>query len=210
MLKLKGLLFPLVLFYGCASGTVSREATLLSGLHQYQGDMQRVGGQESRWPERQRAAGDLKLVITGTVGASSEFYRLVDLDLRKREFILTMHETSLGADRVKEMKEELVHMDEEIAALKPVVKTQLTAIWQRGPEPQVENVATLGMLGIALDDFSSSAPHGPDAPSTKVGQYVVTDLGSFATVRTPKGQSYQCILFGSSEDGAGIRCEPMK
>jgi hypothetical protein len=211
MLKLKHfLLLPLAIFYGCASATVSREATLLTGLNQYHGEMQRVAGETSRWPDRQRAANDLKMIITGTVGASSEFYRLVDLDLRKREFLITMRETSLRDDRLKEMKEELVRMDEEIAALKPVVKTQLTAIWRHEPEPQVENIATLGLLGIAVDGFSAPTTRAVDAPSTKVGQYLVTDLGSFATVRTPKGQSYRCNLFGSAEGGAGIQCEQAK
>jgi hypothetical protein len=135
---------------------------------------------------------------------------LVDLDLRKREFIAAMRDTSLRDDRLREMKEELAHMDEEIAALKPVVKTQLVAIWQHEPEPHVENIATLGLLGIAIDGFSSSTSRGVEAPSTKVGQYLVTDLGSFATVLAPKGQSYHCNLFGNIEDGAGIRCEPAK
>ena len=59
----------------------------------------------ARWPERQRAGGTLKTTITATVGGSPEFYRLVDLDIRKREFIVTMRETSVRPDRVKEMNE---------------------------------------------------------------------------------------------------------
>jgi hypothetical protein len=211
-MKLKFVLLSLALFfYGCGSGTLSREATLLSGLNQYYGDMQRTGGQTSRWPDRQRAAGELKAIITGTVGASPEFYRLVDLDLRKREFTVTMRENTLTADRLKEMKEELARMDEEIAALKPAVKTQLTAISQYATAAQMDNIAALGLLGIALDGFSSSgAARGLESPSTKVGQYLVTDLGSFATVRSPEGQSFRCNLFGNSEEGASVRCEPLK
>ena len=205
------LLLSLTVLYGCASGTLSREATLLSGLHQYQGDMLRAGGQTSRWPDRQRAAGELKAIITGTVGASSEFYRLVDLDLRKREFTVTMRENTLPADRLKEMKEELVRMEEEIAALKPVVKTQLMAMAQYATAAQMDSIAALGLLGIALDGFSSSgAARGLEGPSTKVGQYLVTDLGSFATVRAPQGQTFRCNLFGNTEDGAGMRCEPLQ
>ncbi len=212
MMKLRYVfLLPLAVLYSCASGTLSREATLLTGLHQYQGDMLRAGGQTSRWPDRQRAAGELKTLITGTVGASSEFYRLVDLDLRKREFTVTMRENTLPADRLKEMKEELVRMEEEIAALKPAVKTQLTAISQYAQAAQIDGIATLGLLGIALDGFSSSgAARGLDGPSTKVGQYLVTDLGLFATVRSPEGQSFRCNLFGNPEEGAGIHCEPLK
>jgi hypothetical protein len=212
MMKLKCLLLSsLAVFAGCASGTLSREATLLSGLNQYQGDMLRAGGQTSRWPDRQRAAGELKAIITGMVGASSEFYRLVDLDLRKREFTVTMRENTLPADRLKEMKEELVQMEEEIAALRPVVKTQLMAIAQYATAAQMDNIAALGLLGIALDGFSSSgAARGLEGPSTKVGQYLVTDLGSFATVRSPQGQTFRCNLFGNTEEGAGMRCEPLK
>jgi hypothetical protein len=196
---------------GCATGTASRGGTLLAGLNQYQGEMQLIGNQLSRWPERQQAAGTLKTVITGTVGASPEFYRLVDLDLRKREFTVTMREDNLRPDRVKEMKDELVSMDEEVAALKPVIKTQLSALTLHEPGEQIDNVATLGMLGIALDGFSSSgAGRGSEAPSTKVGQYVVTDLGGFSTVRAPDGKMFRCGLFGNYENGGGVKCEPAK
>jgi hypothetical protein len=122
-----------------------------------------------------------------------------------------MRENILPADRLKEMKEELVRIEEEIAALKPAVKTQLTAISQYAPAAPIDGIATLGLLGIALDSFSSSgAARGLEGPSTKVGQYLVTDLGSFATVRSPEGQSFRCNLFGNTEEGAGIRCEPLK
>ena len=97
----------------------------MSGLTQYQGEMQRIGSSASRWPERQRVGGALKTTITTTVGGSAEFYRLVDLDIRKREFIVTMRETSVRPDRIKEMNDELAQMNDEIEALKPVVRTQL-------------------------------------------------------------------------------------
>ena len=212
MMKSKFLwLLSLAAFYGCANGTLSREATLLSGLNQYQGDMVRAGGQTSRWPDRQRAAGELKTIITGTLGPSSEFYRLVDLDLRKREFTVTLRENTLAAERRKEMQEELVRMDEEIAALKPVVKSQLTAFLQYATAAQMDNIAALGLLGIALDGFSSSgAARGLASPTTQVGQYLVTDLGSFATVRVPEGQTFRCNLFGNTEEGAGMRCDALK
>jgi hypothetical protein len=193
--------------WGCATQNISRGATLLSGVNQYHGEMQRVGSQLGRWPERQQAATMLKGVITGTLGSSAEFYRLVDLDLRKREFVLTMRETNVGADRLKEMKQELAQMDDEIAALKPVIKTQLNAVKIADQPAEIESVATLGLLGIAVDGFSATGGRGLEAPSTKVAEYVITDLGSFATVRTPKGQVYRCTLFGQIEDGVSIRCE---
>ena len=128
MMKLSiALLFAVGGLAGCSTPNISRSGTLLSGLTQYHGDMQSLSS-VSRWPERQRAAGSLKTIITGTVGASPEFYRLVDLDLRKREFTVTMRDSNLRPDRLREMQDELVAMDEEIAALKPVVKTQLSAV----------------------------------------------------------------------------------
>jgi len=195
---------------GCSAPNVSRSGTLLSGMTQYQGDMQAINA-SSRWPERQRAAGTLKTVILGTVGASPELYRLVDLDLRKREFIATMRDTNLRPDRLREMQDELVFMEDEIAALKPVVKTQLMTVASHEHGDPIENAATLGLLGMAIDNFSATGrPPGPDAPSTRVGQFLVTDLGTFSTVRTPEGKSYRCNVFNVPEEGGGIRCESVR
>jgi hypothetical protein len=211
MMKLSfALLLVAAAFSGCSTPNVSRSGTLLSGLTQYQGDMQAINS-SSRWPERQRSAGTLKTVILGTVGASPEFYRLVDLDLRKREFIATMRDTNVRPDRLREMQDELVAMDEEIAALKPVVKTQLTAVARHELGNPIENAATLGLLGMAVDSFSAGGgPRGPDAPSARVGQFLVTDLGTFSTVRTPEGQSYRCNVFSVPEEGGGITCQPLR
>ena len=204
------LLLVLFAFSGCSTPNVSRSGTLLSGLTQYHGDIQSVNS-ASRWPERQRVAGTLKTVILGTVGASPEFYRLVDLDLRKREFVATMRDTNLRPDRLREMQDEMVFMDDEIAALKPVIKTQLMAVASHERRDRIENAATLGLLGIAVDSFSAGAgPPNPEAPSTRVGQYLVTDLGTFSTVRTPEGHSYRCNIFSVPEAGGGITCEPVR
>src|SRR5215213_1872619 len=192
MKSILALLLLAFAFSGCSTPNVSRSGTLLSSLTDYQLNMQSISS-SSRWPERQRVAGTLKTVITGTVGASPEFYRLVELDLRKREFTATMRDTNLRPDRLREMQDELVVMDEEIAALKPVVKTQLTAVASHSPGDPIENAATLGLLGMAVDNFSvTGRARGPEAPSTRVGQFLVTDLGTFSTVRTPEGQSYRC------------------
>ncbi len=195
---------------GCSTAALTPGATLLSGLSQYQGEMQGLGGSTARWPERQRAGGTLKLIITATVGGSAEFYRLVDLDVRKREFIITMRETSVRADRITEMKDELSRMNDEIAALKPVVRTQLAALRvQSDREQRVEEAATRGLLSLALDSFATNGSRrGLETPSTKVGQFVVTDLGAFSTVRAPDGQIFRCVIFGVAEDGAGIKCDP--
>jgi hypothetical protein len=212
MTNIKPILFLLIISAaGCSSGAYSRGATLLLGLQHYQGEMQRVGNSTSRWPERQQLGGQLKTVITATVGGSAEFYRLVDLDVRKREFTITMRETSLRPDRLQEMKDELVKMNEEVAALKPIIRAQTAALpVQREADKRVEGVATVGLLNLALDAFSSNRASGLEAPSTKVDQYVVTDLASFSTVRTPEGQTFRCTLFRMPDEGAGIKCDPIK
>ncbi|MGZ8480161.1 MAG: hypothetical protein ACXW6K_19635, partial [Candidatus Binatia bacterium] len=60
------LLFAVAGLAGCSTPNISRSGTLLSGLTQYHADMQSLNG-VSRWPERQRAVGSLKTIITGTV-----------------------------------------------------------------------------------------------------------------------------------------------
>ena len=210
MMKFGFVLALLIGWSGCATQNVTRSGTLLSSLTQYHSDMQSLAS-SSRWPERQRSAGALKTVITGTVGASPEFYRLVDLDLRKREFNAAMRDTNIKSDRLREMEEELAAMDDEIAALKPVVKTQLTAVASHEPGDRIENAAALGLLGLAVDNFSAGAARrGGEAPSTKVGPYLITDLGSFSTVRTPEGQSHRCTVFSLPESGGGVRCEAVR
>lgn len=205
------LLFTILALWGCSTAKVSRGGMLLFELNQYQSDLQHAGNQSSNWAARQQAAGEFKTVITGLVGASPEFYRLVDLDLRKREFIITLRETNVRPERKKEMQDELAQMDDEIAALRPVVKTQLSALWLHDQPDGIDAIATLGLLGIALDGFSTSASNrGLESPSTRVGQYVVTDFGSFATVRAASGQTFSCNIFGNLDDGAGVRCEPGK
>lgn len=184
----------------------------MSGLTQYQGEMRIVGSAPSRWPERQRLGGTLKTIITTTVGGSTEFYRLVDLDIRKREFTITLRETSVQPDRVKEMNDELAQMNDEIAALKPVIRTQLAALRVQGePNQRIEEAATRGLLSLALDGFSSNGgARGFEAPSTKVDQFLITDHGAFSTVRAPDGQTFRCLLFGIAEGGAGMKCDPIK
>ncbi len=201
----------LSLLCGCSTGSFTPGATLLSGITQYRSEMQRIGNSPERWPERQRTGGTLKTVVSATVGGSGEFFRLVDLDVKKREFTITMRDGSVRADRMQEMKDELIKMDEEIASLKPVVRSQLAVLPLRGEaQQQVESVATLGLLNLAVDGFSSGSPRGLDAPSTQVDQYLVTDLGSFATVRGPDGQTHRCSIYDVPDEGAGIRCETVK
>jgi hypothetical protein len=102
-------------------------------------------------------------------------------------------------------------MSEEIAALKAIVRAQIAAIpFQEDAQQRVEGAATRGWLTLALDRFSANAARGIDAPSTKVDQYVVMDLGSFATVRAPDGQTFRCTVSSVPEEGAWIKCDPIK
>jgi hypothetical protein len=197
--------------FGCSTGSLTPGATLLLGLNQYQGELQRIGNAPERWPERQKAANALKFVIITTVGSSTEFNRLIDLDMRTREFLITIREGSVRTDRLQEMRNELIKMDEEVAALKPVVRLQVGTVpsWGEGQQ-RVESAATSGLLALAVDNFSSAGGRGLGAPSTNVDQYLITDLGSFSTARAPDGQTFRCSLFGVVEDGAGMRCEPVR
>ena len=202
MMKLNiALLLAVAWLAGCSStANISRSGTLLSGMTQYQGDMQSLNN-VSRWPERQRAAGSLKTIITRTVGASPEFYRLVDLDLRKREFTVTMRETNLRPDRLREMQDELVAMDEEIAALKPVVKTQLSAVANHEQGDHIENAATLGLLGMAVDSFSAARfPWRPGTvhPSRSISRHRFGHVFDCAHIRWPllSLRCFQCARRG--------------
>lgn len=196
--------------WGCATAQVSPGPTLLSGIQRYEDNMKSIGSSGSRWPERQRAGGALKTVITGTVGGSREFYRLVDLDIKRREYLIAMRETSLRADRLQEMNDELVKMNEETNRLKPIVKAQMAAFPLPQDAQRVEGIAAQGLLSLALDSFSNDGARESDKPSTKIDGHVVTDQGTFSTVRSPEGQTYRCSLYGAGEEGAGMRCEPVK
>ena len=195
--------------WSCSTAAVSRGGTLLYGVKDYRSNLQRAGNEVARWPERQQAANEFKQVINGLVGSSPEFYRFVDLDLRRREFMITLRETNVSPERMKEMQDQLEQMNEEIAALKPVVKSQLSAQLLHEESEGIEAIATVGLLGIALDEFSpSGSSRGLTPPSTKVGQHRVTDFGSFASVRAADGALFRCHAFGNLDTGAGVACEP--
>ena len=195
---------------GCvAAANLTPGATLLAGMQQYQEEMQSLAGSPTRWPERQQAAGALKTVALTALGGSREFLRMIDLDLRKREFDVTIRETNVRADRLQEMKDEIVKMNEEIASLKPIVKAQMSTVAIPGDGQQrIESIATRGLLELALDDFSANGARRERL--TEVDHHVVTDLGTFAIVRAPDGRTFRCIAFNVPEEGGGIRCEAIK
>src|SRR5262245_29302993 len=212
MLRISLLLFvALAGLSACSTPNASRAGALLYGMNQYVNDIQYASSRPTNWPARQQTANEFKSVVTFTLGVSPEFYRLVDLDLRKREFMITLRDTNVGPERLAEMKDELVQIDDEIAALKPVIKTQLAAQSLHEQSEDINTIATLGLLGIALDGFSGKATNrGAESPSTKVGQYLVTDFGSFATVRAASGSNFRCAINGNPNYGAEVRCEPGK
>ena len=79
-------------------------------------------------------------------------------------------------------------------------RTQLAALQLRvETEDAVEDAATRGLISLALDGFSANGRRrGGEATTTKVGRFVVTDMGSFAVVRAADGQAFRCHRFAAS------------
>lgn len=187
------------------------------GLNGYRDEMERLESRPERWFDRQRAGDSLKKTYLVTFGGSREFNRMVDLDVRRREFIITLRASSVNPERVKEMKEELVRINKDVDSLKETVKRQtVNAELRSQQEPQqLENIAAIGLVNMAIDSFASmnvasgNLASGLNPPSTRVGPYVVNDSGGlFSTVTTPRGQIYRCATLLISDTGAGIQCEP--
>ncbi|MGH8544283.1 MAG: hypothetical protein ACREX3_11785 [Gammaproteobacteria bacterium] len=201
----------LLMLLGCAPANVSPGMTFLAGLNHYQVEMARLESRPDRWFDRQRLGESLKQTHLVTMGGSREFNRLIDLDVRRREFVIALRDPSLRPDRAKEIRAELPAMQRNMDDLKGVIKRQLSAAELRAHEqPQViETVAAIGLLHLGLDGFSGSNSFAyPSVRAVKVGQYLVTDHGNVTTVRTPEGQTYRCALILVQDEGAGIRCEP--
>ena len=207
----KKLLSILALICGCATGSVSPGMTLLAGINHYQEEMEVFGMRSERWPERQRMGDFLKLTFAAALGGLAEFNRLVEIDQRKREFLIALRDSPLSPERVREMREELVRMNQEMSGLKAAVKRQIAAIplAAEDAKQRIEGIATIGLLTLAIDDFSAARdPNVPPAQETKVGPYLVTSLVNAASVRTPEGQNYRCSTFVVEDQGVGINCEP--
>jgi hypothetical protein len=213
MLKLKLALFlsSLVLF-GCSTANTNPGATFLVGLNGYQEEMERLEGRPERWFDRQRAGDSLKKTYLVTFGGSREFNRMVDLDVKRREFLITLRDSSVKLDRVREMKDEIAVMNKDMDALKEIVKGQAANVELRAQQQpqQVETFAIVGLVNMAIDSFASmTIPGGPNPSSTKVGRYTVSDFGDLrSAVTTPEGQTFRCTTLVYPEAGAGIKCEP--
>lgn len=183
--------------------------TFLVGLNGYQAEMEKLEEHPGRWFDRQRAGDALKNTYRRTMGDSREFNKLVDLDVKRREFLITLRELAVKPDRAKEMKEELVVMNSDVDDLKEAVRVQVSNTELRAQPPQqVETIATIGLLNIAIDSFSATPHPAPNPRSTKVGSYLVSDFDdSFTMVRTPEGQTYRCATLVIPETGAKIKCD---
>ena len=199
----------LAVMAACTSTVISPGATFLTGLNDYQDEMDRLSGSLERWPDRQRAAESIKTTYIAAMGGSKEFNRLVDLDLRRREFLITLRLETVTPEREKEMKAELMRIHEQMEELKRIVKGQIARVESRDPaQPGViETVAILGLLDLALDSFVVPIPpKEPPAMSTRVGAYLVTDEGDLSTVRAPDGQIFRCRTTVIPDSGASIKC----
>ena len=203
-------LFFLMILSACSSKTTSPGMTLLTGLNGYHDEMERLGGQEARWPERQKVGNTIRTTFLMTMGGSKEFNRLVELDVKRREYLIALRANSLRPDRAAEVKQELVGIDADIDALTTVVKGQVAArsISQPAAQPQqvIEGVATIGLLTMAIDNFSQSLAPDLSLPTVKVGGYTVTDQKNITIVKTPEGQIFYCTTVLVQEEGAGINC----
>jgi len=213
MLKLKQSLYlSFLVLFGCSTANTSPGATFFVGLNGYQDEMEKLEGRPERWSDRQRAGESLKKTYLVSFGGSREFNRMVDLDVRRREFLITLRHSSVKPDRVKEMKDELAVMNNDVDALKEIVKGQAANAELRAQQQpqQLETVATIGLINMAIDSFASMIiPVGPNPPSTKVGRYIVSDFGGLlSTVTTPEGQTLRCTTLVFPEAGASIKCEP--
>jgi hypothetical protein len=195
---------------GCTSAKVSPGMTFLVGLNGYQTEMESLEARPERWFDRQRAGDALKKTYLHTIGGSREFNKMVDLDVKRREFLITLRDSAVKPDRAKEMKEELVAMNSDVEDLMEAVRVQVSNIELRTQQSQqFETIATIGLLNIAIDSFSATTQSVPSPRSATVGPYLVSDLGgSLATVRTPEGQTYRCATVVIPETGADIKCEP--
>ena len=198
----------LIILGACSTKSPSPGMTLLTGLTGYHEEMERLEGQAARWPDRQRLGNTIKTTYLTTMGGSKEFNRLVELDVKRREYLIALRTNSLRPDRAAEVKQELIKIDEEVEALLALIKGQITRHTMSEPEPQklIEGVATVGLLSMAIDNFSQSLPQNVSVPTAMVGGYTVIDQKNIAIVKTPEGQTFRCTTILVQEEGAAIDC----
>jgi hypothetical protein len=189
---------------------ISPAMTFLQSLTQYRAEIEELENKPERWPERQALGDRLKNQYRSFIGASREFDRLADLDFKRRELVIALHDPSLRPQRSTEIEQELKKMEKAIADLIDPVKAQiLNAELRAQQQPQkVEPFAAIGLMTLALEAFSfPSRP--PSSSVTLSGGYVVNDHALFSTLRTPEGETYRCSTLSMGEVAAIIKCDPM-
>lgn len=203
------LVFLPMALWACATSTTSPGATLWVGLNNYHEEMRTLEAIPDRWPDRQRLAESIKTTYVATVGGSREFNRMVELDLRRRELLIAQRGGGLMPERAKEIQDELANMDDQIDGLTGVVKRELMNSQLRAQDrsQSVETIATLGLLDLAIDAFSTMSRANP-ASSTKIGPYTVIDQGLTSVVATPEGKTFLCATTLVPQEGASIHCQP--
>lgn len=207
------LLLPLIVL-GCVSTKVSSGPTLWASINNYHEEMRSLESRPELWPDRQRLAESIKIAYVATLGGSREFNRLVDIDLRRREFLIALRDARLKPERKKEIEQELLALSQQIEILQPLVKEQMMATQLRVHEPSktttIEGVATAGLLNLAIDEFSQFAGGGHSVPVTKVGPFTVTAQGLVSEVLTPEGRVFRCATTLHSQHTASIECKPLQ
>ncbi len=208
-LKLTLSLIAFALSACAASAPVSPGATLWTGLSNYHEQMRTLEARPDRWPDRQRLAESIKTTYLVTLGGSRDFNRMVELDLRRRELLIAQRAGGLRPERAREIEDELVRMNEQIDGLTGVVKAQVMNAQVRAQDPSqtMEAVATLGLLNLAIDAFSTTSQANP-AQSSQVGAYTVVDQGLTSVVATPEGKTFVCAATLVPDEGASIHCQP--
>ncbi len=205
------LLLPLIML-GCVSAKASSGPTLWASINNYHDEMRNLESRPELWPDRQRLAESTKIAYVATFGGSREFNRLVDLDVRRREFLIALRDPRLKPERKKEIEQELLVLGQQIEILQPLVKEQMIAaqlrVQEASPTTTIESIATVGLLNLAIDEFSPVTGRG-EAPVTRVGPYTVTAQGLSSEVLTPQGRVFRCATTLLSEQAASIDCKPL-
>jgi len=196
----------LVLLFGC-SPPLSPGMTLLQSLNHYQDEIERFEDKPERWPNRQTMREQLKTQFRAIIGRSREFDRLVDLDFKRRELVITLKDQSLKPERAVEIKEEVAQIDKDVGNLIETVKAQIANVelYAQQPDQRIEAIAAIGLVSLRIEALSSAGK--ANSSITVAGQHILTDHGNFSTLRTPEGKTYRCSSILLGENAASIKCK---
>jgi hypothetical protein len=176
----------------------------LQSLNDYHREIEQLEKHPERWPYRSSAKEKLKTRHRATLGESQEFNRLVDLDFTRRELAITLKDPSVKPDRVGEIREELIRIDGEVAALKEPVKARMADTTLYNPSEDIETLAAIGLLSLGVDALSSAAG---SSRTTTIAGHTLTNHGDFSTLTTPSGRTYRCAYASIGEDESRLECD---